>query len=160
MAIKDLIPWRKRRREVSEKLPSRSEVRDIFEDAVEDFFESWGLEPRWQSEVAISPALDVAETDSEYKITAELPGMSRDDIDVTLEQGRLTISGTKEEEQKEEKENYVRTERSYGSFTRTVPLPATVDEENIEANFKDGVLSLRLPKTEEARGRKVPIQGE
>ena len=160
MAIKDLIPWRKRRREVSEKLPNRSEVRDIFEDAVEDFFESWGLEPRWQSEVAISPALDVSETDTEYKVTAELPGMSRDDIDVTLDQGRLTISGTKEEEQKEEKENYVRTERSYGSFTRTVPLPATVDEENIEANFKDGVLSLRLPKTEEARGRKVKIQGE
>ena len=158
MAIRDLIPWRKEAR-AGQPLTSRSEARDLFRGMLEDFFRPWMAAPWSERGTATAPALDVSETDEEYKVTAELPGMSRDDIQVTIHNGRLTISGTKKEERKEEKENYLRVERSYGSFSRTVTLPANVDEDRVEAAFKDGVLSLRLLKAEEGRGKHVEIKG-
>ena len=158
MAIRDLIPWRKHRRG-EEALATREDARDVFQEMMEDFFRPGGLTSWARREPALSPAFDVSETDDEYRVSMELPGLAKDDIEVSIENGRLTISGEKKEEQKEEKENFLRVERSYGSFTRSVPLPGTVNEEGIEASFKDGVLSVRLPKTEEARGKKVEIKG-
>jgi HSP20 family protein len=162
MALKDLVPWHKRRpeEEEGERLPARYSPVEMFREVMEDFFRPAHY-PRWRHpEWWGEPAVDVSETDEDYKVTVELPGMDKEDIDVTLEEGRLTIRGEKQQEQKEEKEGYLWQERSYGSFTRTVPLPSTVKEEEIEATFKNGVLSLRLPKTEEARGKKLEIKGE
>lgn len=103
------------------------------------------------------PAVDVSETGAEIVVKAELPGMSKDDIELNLQDNVLTVKGEKKQEKKEEKENYHRVERSYGSFSRSFTLPADVDQENVQANFKDGVLMITLPKVEEAKQKKIKI---
>lgn len=163
MAIRDLIPWRKRREgreRGGERLPARSTAQEMFRDLMEDFFGEWGEFPARREEGRLAPAVDVRETDEEYRVSVELPGMSKEDIELTVEEGRLHLRGEKKEEQREEEEDYLRVERSYGSFSRTIPVPSTVEEEEIEAGYKDGVLEIHLPKTGEARGRRVEIQGE
>jgi len=160
MPIRDLIPWRKQRQaERTAGLPTREEFGDLFREMFEDFFRPWALTPRFGRLFAVRPAVDVSETDTDYHVSVELPGMSKDEVQVTIDQGRLTISGEKKEEHKEERANLLRVERSYGSFTRTIPLPSSVNEEAVEAEFKDGLLTIKLPKTEEARGKKVEIKG-
>ena len=96
------------------------------------------------------PRVDVIEREKEYCIKAEMPGLSEKDVEVTVSDGRLTIRGEKKEERQEEKENYYLSERSYGSFQRSFQLPDTVDKDKIEATSKNGVLTIRLPKTEQA----------
>jgi HSP20 family protein len=162
MAFRHLVPWRKRRHEGEPLVPAPREIEDFLTEAFEHPFRSWMMAPwrRATREVfRFTPDVDVAETDKEYRVTAELPGLSKDDIEISLEEGTLTISGEKREEKKEEKENYWRTERSYGSFVRRIPLPTGVNEDAVEASFKDGVLTITLPKTEETRGKKVEIKG-
>jgi HSP20 family protein len=109
---------------------------------------------------ALQPATEVADCDGEYRITAELPGMTADDITVKLTDGTITIRGQKSEEKKEEKEDYLLNERRYGEFQRTLPLPSGVDADAISAEFSNGVLTVKLPKTPEAKQkeRKVEIQ--
>jgi len=161
MALKDLIPWRKRKREEEEWLLPIERDRELFRDFFADLFRPWALmRMRPFDEVfrgRFYPDIDVTETDKEYRVTAELPGLSKDDIDVSLEEGVLTIRGEKRQEERHEKEDYVCVERSYGSFVRRIPLPSEVDESRVEARFKNGVLRLTLPKSEEHRGRKIEI---
>ena len=97
------------------------------------------------------PAVDVSETDKGYQIKAELPGMDEKNIEVKLADGVLTIKGEKQEEKEETQKDYHLQERSYGSFQRTFQVPNGVDTNGIEANFKNGVLTLNLPKTAEAQ---------
>ncbi len=159
MTIRGLVPlWRRRRGVERFGFPAHEEVRDLFREMFEDFFGRQGLVP-WPR-LPHKPAVDVSETDEEYRVSVELPGLGKDDIEVSIERGYLTISGERKEEEREEKENFLRLERFYGSFTRTIPLPASVDEKAVEASFKDGLLSLRLPKTEEARGRRIEIKAD
>ena len=101
--------------------------------------------------------MDISENEKEVKVSAELPGLGPDDIEVSITQGRLTIKGKKEFEDEERKEDYHRIERSYGSFQRTVYLPVNVDESKVEATFKDGILQLVIPKTEKEKTVKVKI---
>ena len=102
-----------------------------------------------------APALDVHQDDKQIEITAELPGVKEEDIDLTLEEGVLTLSGEKKSERKDEN-GY--SERSYGRFERRITLPADADEENCSADFRDGVLTIRLPRTEaKSRGRRIPL---
>jgi len=163
MAVKDLIPWRKKRREEEESLlPAARDVRDMFQDFFEDMFRPWALmrmRPFAEFPARFYPDIDVSETNKEYRVTAELPGLTKDDIDVSLQEGVLTIRGEKKEEDKEERGGHVRVERSYGSFARRIPLPSEVNECGIEADFKNGVLSVHLPKTEEAHGTRIEIKG-
>ena len=107
-----------------------------------------------------SPALDFAEDDKAYHLTAELPGLNDKDIDLTISDDMLTISGEKREEKEEKQKDYHWTERRFGSFRRAVQLPAHIDRDKIEANFKNGVLSVTLPKTPEAitRQRKIEVK--
>jgi HSP20 family protein len=95
-----------------------------------------------------APMLDLTETEGNLEIKAELPGMERKDIDITLDRGLLVIKGEKKEEKEEKGRYYHRVERRYGTFCRSVRLPAEVKEEKIEATFKDGVLTVTLPKVE------------
>lgn len=136
--------------------------RDIFSDLTgmqqemnrlfDDFFgEGRGDEGSWL------PAVDVSETDNEMIIRAELPGMAQEDIELNLQENVLTLKGDKKKEEKEEQENFHRVERSYGSFSRTLTLPADVKAEQIQASFKDGVLLITLPKAEEAKAKKIAI---
>lgn len=109
------------------------------------------------------PAVEVTETADELELTAELPGMSRDDVEIELEHDMLTVRGVKEEKKEEEKEEggatYRVSERSYGEFSRSFTVPSTVDAEDISATFEDGVLTVTMPKMAEARGRKIEIEG-
>jgi HSP20 family protein len=109
---------------------------------------------------ALTPHMDVRETDKEIVVEAELPGMEEKDVSIALQDGILTIRGEKKHEVDEEKENYRIMERRYGSFQRSVQLPDTVDEDKIEATFNNGVLKVSLPKRPEAIGkhRKIPIK--
>ena len=106
------------------------------------------------------PSIDVSETKSDLVIKAELPGMDSKDIDISLSNGFLTIKGEKNQEKEEKDENYHLIERSYGSFTRSVQLPREVQSDKITASFKNGVLRVTLPKSEEAKKKEIKIKVE
>ena len=105
----------------------------------------------------VHPSLDVSETDDEIIVQAELPGLEEKDVEVTLENDVLTLKGTKQDEQKDEERNYYHVERSYGTFQRSVQLPAGLDRDNVKAVFKNGVLTVALPKTAEAKSERKVI---
>jgi HSP20 family protein len=104
-------------------------------------------------------SIDVSETKNEMIIRAELPGIDPNDIGISLKNGYLTIQGEKKQE-KEEEENYHLVERTYGSFTRSVRLPVEVQSDRIKASFKNGVLMVRIPKSEESKRREIKIKVE
>ncbi|QRM35771.1 Hsp20/alpha crystallin family protein [Microvirga sp. VF16] len=108
----------------------------------------------------VNASMNVSETDSEIRITAELPGVTEQDIDVSLDDDVLTIRGEKRFERKDDKENYHFMERSYGSFQRSLRLPYAVESEQIRASFENGVLTVTVPKTErQERSRRIQVQG-
>lgn len=113
----------------------------------------------WLPQMAfpLSPAVDVTEKDAAFEITAELPGLDEKDVDVSVANGVLTIKGEKREEKQEKQKDYYLSERRYGSFQRSFPLPDGVDGDKIEAVFKKGLLSITLPKTAEAQNNKRKI---
>jgi HSP20 family protein len=104
------------------------------------------------------PAVDVADTATNYEITAELPGLDEKDIEVKFFDGTLTIRGEKKEEKEEKKKDYYLSERHYGSFQRSFKVPDGVDPEKVEAAFKNGVLTVTLPKTAEAQKKVKKIE--
>ena len=106
-----------------------------------------------------APAVDVTENDDEFVITAELPGARKDDMTVEFHDGVLTLRGEKRSEREEEKEHARYVERRFGSCSRSFTLPANADGERLEASFRDGVLTLRVPKREEAKPRVIRIPG-
>jgi HSP20 family protein len=107
--------------------------------------------------VEFTPRFDVKETKDAYVLKADLPGLKDDDVDVSLNGNTLTISGRREEEHKEEGEQYYTMERSYGSFARRFSLPEGVDGEHISADLKNGVLTVHLPKRPEAQPKKISL---
>jgi HSP20 family protein len=104
-----------------------------------------------------APSVDVSETDGEYQIKAEIPDVKKEDVKVTLEEGVLTIQGERRFEKEEKGKKYHRVERSYGSFVRSFTLPDLVDEANVKAEFKDGVLNLKLPKSEKVKPKAIEV---
>ena len=104
------------------------------------------------------PAMDMKETDNEVVAHVELPGLSKNDIKVSVKNDVLSITGEKRAEKTEEKENIHRVERTYGYFKRSVVLPVEVDSEKVKATFKDGVLRITLPKVESKKPKEIPIQ--
>ncbi|NOZ22377.1 MAG: Hsp20/alpha crystallin family protein [Planctomycetes bacterium] len=150
----DLIPWRKRGRELS-----LASFRDEMNKLFENFFSSGlNIEPVFGA--GWSPALDISETDDAVTVKAELPGVDAKDVDLSLSGDVLTIKGEKKEEKEEKDRSYYRVERSYGSFSRTLRIPATVEPDKIEATFDKGVLSITMPKKEEQKGKKIEITGK
>ena len=105
-----------------------------------------------------TPAIDIAENDGEYVVTAELAGCKKEDVTLELEENVLTLRGEKRSEREEKKEQRRYVERTYGSFSRSFTLPPNADGERIDASFKDGVLTIRIPKTPEAKARTVDIK--
>ncbi|MDH5667066.1 MAG: Hsp20/alpha crystallin family protein [Nitrospira sp.] len=104
------------------------------------------------------PSIDVYEEKDSVVVKAELPGMTKGDIEVNLEGENLTIKGEKKEDKEVKEDNYYRRERSYGSFLRTVALPSEVKQDEVKASFKDGILEIRMPKTEEAKKKSVSVK--
>ena len=117
--------------------------------------------PSNESSVATSdwtPAVDIKETEKEFKILADIPGVDPKDIEVHMEDGVLTIKGEREVKKEEEKEGYKRVERSYGSFYRRFSMPDTADAEKISAKSVHGVLEVTIPKQEKVQPRKISVQ--
>ena len=105
-----------------------------------------------------SPAVDIFDKGGEVVIHAELPGIKKEDIDVRVENNVLTLRGKKERMEEVKEEGYFRTERAYGAFSRSFSLPSTVEASKIAADYKDGILTLRLPKAEEAKPRQIEVK--
>jgi HSP20 family protein len=104
------------------------------------------------------PAMDLVETDDQFVLRADLPGLSEDDVNIELEDSVLTVSGERKAEHEDKKEGFYRLERSFGQFRRSLTLPDGVDAEGISAAFDKGVLEVRIPKPEERKPRRVAIQ--
>jgi HSP20 family protein len=137
----------------------RREVDRLFEDFQLGSWRSpfgrsvFDVQPFWRGEIGWgkAPAVDIVDKGNAYEITAELPGMDESNIDVKFADGTLTIKGEKRDEREEKKKEYCLSERRYGSFQRSFGVPDGVDADKIEANFKNGVLTVTLPKTPQAQ---------
>jgi HSP20 family protein len=161
--FKALVPWRSNK----SQLPATRE--DFFDPFVtfrremdrmfDDFFGGGALRATgsWQG---ITPAVDIDETDKEMVVTAELPGVSENDVEVSLVGDMLTIKGEKKSEHEEKNGDSYYMERRFGSFSRSVRLPFEVGDEKVDAKFKDGVLTIRLPKPVELRraARRIEVK--
>jgi HSP20 family protein len=104
-----------------------------------------------------APAVDIYETENELVVKADLPDVSEKDLDVRIENNTLTIRGERKFEKKVEEENYLRVERTYGSFSRSFSLPNTVNSEAIKADYKNGVLTVELPKRAESKPKQIKV---
>jgi HSP20 family protein len=141
--------------------PSRDVGWSLFEDPFDNLFEGFFRPMRTTGAAgqrAMTPAVDIVERAGEYVVKADLPGIQKDDIDVTLQDGLLTITGeTKSETEEKEGDQVIRQERRYGKFTRSIQLGQDVDENKVKAAFNDGVLQLTLPKKEEVQPKKISV---
>jgi HSP20 family protein len=117
--------------------------------------------PKWDEFPALgewAPSLDLSETKEALVVKLEVPGMDPADIQISLQENLLTVKGEKKQEKEEKDERYHRVERAYGAFTRTVRLPVAVDSSKVVAAFKNGLLTVTLPKTPAAKGTTIPIK--
>jgi len=136
---------------------------NLLQDRMNRLFEDAGRTWRTDEPAATttwSPSVDIFETEGEIVVKAELPGMDRKDIQLNLENNVLSLRGERKFTKETKDENYHRIERSYGVFSRSFSIPATVDEEKIRADYKDGVLKIFLPKKEQARPKQIKIASE
>jgi len=133
---------------------------DVLRQEMERVFDRF-FEPRWdefEAGGAWAPKLDVSETKDAYMVKAEIPGVDQKDLSVSLQNQILTIKGEKHKEKEEKDEKYHRVERSWGEFTRAIALPGAADTEKVNATFKEGVLTITLPKTPAAKGTTIPVK--
>lgn len=142
------------------KWDSFREMEDMFDRYTRAL--SW---PRRGSQEVVAtgdwaPRVDIAETDKEFSIKAEIPDVKKEDVKVSVENGVLTIKGERKQEKEEKNKKFHRVERFYGSFTRSFTLPDNVDENKIEASFKDGMLNLTIPKTAETKPKAIDVKIE
>ena len=133
-------------------------IRKMFEDFDEPFFDNFWLKPFDGSNFKFAPRVDITEDDKNLYVSAEIPGVAKEDINVTMNENLLTLSGEKKKEEKEERKNYYRLERSKGTFTRTFTIPLAVKADMIKAEFKDGILNITLPKMEEVKRNEKHIE--
>ena len=166
MAMRDLIPWGRqestapalyRDEERSPFLSLRREMDRLFDDFFRAPLPGSGL--GFGRSAMAWPSLEVNETDSEVRVTAELPGMNEKDVELTVQDGVLTLRGEKKSEHEDRERGW--SERSYGRFERRIALPDGVEEDGCNATFRDGVLTVTMPKSEESRrSRRIPINAE
>ena len=128
----------------------RREMRDWMSSFLPDNEEAWFGAP--------VPSLDLSETSDAVQVRMDVPGVKAADLDIQINGNLLTIAGKREEEKEDKDRTYHRVERSSGSFSRTVTLPCPVDETKVDAQYKDGTLTVVLPKTPEAKARKIRVK--
>jgi HSP20 family protein len=153
---RELAPWRP----FSDLTRWERDMERMMDDFFDRRMRPWWPE-RWLRTEGFTtnvPALDVFEEKDELVVKAELPGMEKDNVEVNLTNHTLTIKGEKKKEEEVKEEKYYRSERSYGSFVRTLQLPADVQADKVKASFKNGVLEVRLPKTEEAKAKEIKVK--
>ena len=135
--LRSMIPWRERFPATFPRF--ENEMEDLMERFFGDGGEKLGL-------TRFTPSLNVTETDSGYKVSAELPGLKPEEVNVELKEGNLWISGEKKEETEEKDKTFHRIERRHGEFRRMIQLPDAVDEEKVDAKFENGVLTIHVPQ--------------
>jgi HSP20 family protein len=133
---------------------------EFFKRPFSMFGPSWMPRMKFPEMGVVSPDMDIFEDGNDVVVKAEMPGMKKEDIEVNLTDDTVTVSGEKKKEEKVEKKDYYRVERSYGSFSRSFRLPKEVQSDKAKATFKDGVLEIRVPKTPEAisKEKKLTIE--
>lgn len=146
------------KKETSRVVSPFMEMEKLFEDFWRRPFSLLGWpEMRVAERFEISPSVDIYEEGNELVLKADLPGITKDEVEINVTDNVLTLTGEKKREEKVERENYFRYERSHGSFCRRFHLPDGIDTEKIKAHYKEGVLEVRLPKTEEAKQKTKKI---
>jgi len=133
--------------------PSTDLLSRTFNDIIDEFFNDTS---EYRSNGFV-PSVDISETEKQFEISAQLPGMEKDDINIDLENGRLTISGERELKKEKDGKNYHRVETQFGKFSRSFYLPDSVDEDTIKANYKDGVLNITIDKNEEKVKKQIKV---
>jgi len=152
-----LVPVRKRERTAERVGGELTRFHDEMDDLISSFFQPWEW-PLWRT--GRWPAVDVAEREDHFFVRAEVPGCKAEDIDVSVHGNTLTISGEKKEEEEVKEKGYYHVERAFGAFRRDLNLSGEVDANKIEATCRDGVLQIRVPKSEKAKAIKVKIKGQ
>ena len=165
MSIRDLTLWNRERK------PSGSEgdyhpvhvLHERMDRLFDDLFPNLNVIPfrrPLENGTFIAPRIDVSESDTAYRFSAELPGVDQKDVEVTLTHGVMTIKGEKKAETKEEADHFLRAERSYGAFQRSFSLPSDIDEGKVKASFKNGVLTVTVAKKPSAKSatKKIEVQ--
>ena len=142
--------------------PTGDIVRDrfsrLFEDAFNDMLRPYGAEAEGVSNRTWTPPVDIRETEDSLRLLMDLPGLTKENVDITLENNVLTVSGERKLEAEERNDTFHRLERSYGAFTRSFTLAPTVASDRVDASFRDGVLEITLPKVEESKPRRISIK--
>ena len=154
-----LIPWGNRKGAGGELSPLndlRSEINRVFDSFFREPFGAMTESFGWGGQLA--PSLDVSETDQEITVQAELPGVDPKDLDITVTADRITISGEKKETVEKSDKNYHHKEIRSGKFSRTIALPTGIDTENVAADHKNGMLTVRLKKSQAAAAKKISVQ--
>ncbi|GAB4266748.1 MAG: Hsp20/alpha crystallin family protein [Deferrisomatales bacterium] len=154
-----LIPWEPRRRGLEPFRGLREEVDRIFDE----FFRGWGGPPWAGRGVApwsagFYPSVDLKESENELVLTAEVPGLSKEELDVTIAEDSVTLRGERKEEKEREGESYHYREAAYGAFERVIPLPVEVKAEKAQAKLRNGVLTLTLPKAEPSKRKQIKVE--
>jgi HSP20 family protein len=151
----NLIRWQKPVLTAWPRFGQLSELRDqidrLFDAPLAEFAPASNLLSGW------TPAFDVYENKDNFTVVAELPGMKKEDIEVSLHQDSLSISGERKSDTKSEEAEVYRAERFFGRFQRTITLPTDVAGDKVKANYKDGILTITLPKTEEAKPKQIDV---
>jgi len=130
-------------------------INKMFDDTIRTLYPTDGEE---LEKGTWAPAVDIYETNDSFVVSADLPGLNKDEIQIDLKDNTLTLKGEKKFEEKVSKDNYIRVERAYGSFVRSFTLPQNVDPEKIKAKYKEGVLKVTIPKKEEAKPKQIKVE--
>jgi len=149
----DIMPWRKNKPSVFSRTDNSI---DLFRKQADELLDSFFDLPDWGEKS--QPKIDIVEKKKTIEVKAEVPGVSADDLDIALNGRLLSISGTKKQESESSSDNYYHMERSFGSFTRTIQLPAEVDESDVDASYKKGVLNIELKKVKPEKSKRIDIK--
>lgn len=150
------LPFIKNKSELQNNFNRQSYVDDVFNNFFNEI-SSLSYPTLSSSDRTLSPRTDIIENDLEYRLELELPGVPQDNIDIKVDSNILTIEGTKEKISENKDLNYHMQERYYGSFYRSISLPSNINEEHIEAKFKDGILQIKIPKKEHSTAKKIKL---
>jgi HSP20 family protein len=149
----DLVPFRREKENTAVDIFNRP-----FDDLFRRFISDFWTEPTQRSTRSFMPTVDISETDTDYVLKAEIPGMDAEDLDVNFSGDVLTIKGEKKSEKEERDHHYHRVERSYGSFCRSFTLPHYTKAEEMEAIYKNGILVITIPKEEVTKHKSIPVK--
>jgi len=152
-----ILPVRRSGSEIVERERGFDPLRRLADLMTWDPFGEMAVQP-WGRGETFSPAFEVKETKDGYLFMADVPGIKEEDLEVNLDGNRLSVSGKREAEKKEESERFYSYERNYGSFLRSFTLPSGIDQEHLRAELKEGVLTIHIPKSEASQPKRVKIE--